>query len=73
MNFCERCNQLVPDYEIKDWPETEFRGNIVPARRLHDNQSPFPCDNKREVCHGLIREPTELEYFMFIRGSQWTY
>lgn len=73
MNFCEECKQLVPDYQIHDISEFEFRGKIVPARRLHYNPPSFPCDRGKEVCFGVIREPTELEYFMFLRGSQWKY
>lgn len=77
MNFCDKCLCLVPDKEVYNTKELEFRGKTIPSRKIHKFKETYNvngyspgkinfCMGTRDVLCGDIREPTHEEYFIFV-------
>ena len=69
MNFCDKCNKIVPNSEVKDifniGKKTHVYTEYVNA---YKNQQPGMigcCLVNEEVWCGTIREPTDQEYFIY--------
>jgi len=67
LNFCEQCCRLVPDSEVKNLFGLQ-RHYYTKTVNGYKNQMPgmigyYPV--KEEVYCGKVREPTDMEYFIF--------
>jgi hypothetical protein len=70
MNFCDRCNKIVPDSEIFD-----LAGLVVvkthcytKTENLYNNRGTGRigyCPVKKTVWCGNVREPTDQEFFIY--------
>ncbi len=69
MNFCDKCNKLVPDSEVKDiFNNGNKRHTYTKTVNAYKNQRPGAigyCAVSETVRCGNIREPDEMEYFLF--------
>ena len=75
MNFCEDCNKIVPDKEVKQ-PFKDLKNGLGNNRRIHVYEE---CVNISQAGPGMIgcclvnhivwcgniREPTDQEYFIY--------
>lgn len=69
--FCEKCNKIVPDSEVKELKFKENSSffhayNVV--ENAYKNQRPGVigyCPVNRHVLCAKLREPTDQEYFIY--------
>jgi len=77
MNFCEECNKIVPDTEVKQ-PFKNLKEGFKNDKRIHvyhktvnisnrsGNSDVIGCCLVNEIVWcGDIREPTDQEYFIY--------
>jgi len=68
MNFCDKCNKIVPDKEVKDL-FGKMKHIYTKWGNAYKYQQPgmIGCCLKEEtVFCGNIREPNEQEYFIYV-------
>jgi hypothetical protein len=69
MNFCEECNKIVPDSEVKDIFDDGHKRHIY-KKTVNANRNVQPgmigcCLVSETVWCGNIREPNAQEYFIY--------
>ena len=69
MNFCDKCNKIVPDSEVKDLFKKGIMKHIFTITvNAYKNIKPGNigyCPVNETVFCGNIREPNEQEYFIY--------
>ena len=70
MNFCDKCNKIVPDSEVKDLFHKGIMKHIYTKWEnayKHQRSDMIGCCLQEEtVFCGNIREPDEYEYFIYV-------
>ena len=69
MNFCEDCNKIVPDSEVKDLfnngVKTHVYDKLVDLNENRGADVMGSCLVNRVIWCGNVREPDEQEYFIY--------
>lgn len=75
MNFCEKCNKIVPDSEVKQ-PFKNLKAEFKNNKKIHVYDQCVNIGSNRPniigcclvnetVWCGDVREPTDQEYFIY--------
>lgn len=73
MNFCDKCNKIVPDSEVQDlFNKGRLKHVYSEYVNAYKNQRPGMigfCGVNETVWCGDIREPSDIEYFIYVTCS----
>lgn len=70
MNFCDKCNKIVPDEEVKEFIPNSGKFTHIYTQLVNAYKGQMPgvigcCLVEETIFCGSIREPSDQEYFIY--------